>query len=142
MKYTVDDIKLLSLFEGVTHAHVKDLFMGETPLFIIAEGQLGKALGRDKSNVLRLEHLLKKKVRMVEYSPMVLQFTLNMVAPLQIADIKQEGKIIIISGKDPRTNGLLIGRNAKIRVITEPQSVNLNSDQRPLLWAVILCAIS
>jgi len=27
----------------------------------------------------------------------------------------------------------LIGRNAKIRVITEPHSVNLNSDQRPLL---------
>jgi hypothetical protein len=36
----------------------------------------------------------------------------------------------------------LIGRNAKIRVITEPQGVNLNSDQRPLVWAIILCAIS
>ncbi|RJQ17038.1 NusA-like transcription termination signal-binding factor [Candidatus Woesearchaeota archaeon] len=110
--YTNDDIKLISLFEKITHAQVKDLFLQQQPIFVVAPGELGKALGKNKMNLFRLENMLKKRVKVVEFSDSVLQFVLNVIAPLKVTDIKQEDKIIILTGNDMKTRGYLIGRNA------------------------------
>lgn len=119
MKYDVETIKLLSLFEKITRARVKDLFVQNMPIFIVVEGDLRKALGPKNANLLKIEHLLKKRVKIVEHSPNILQFVKNVIAPNRVEDIKEEdGKVIIIP-KDTKTRGYLIGRAASTLRNTE-----------------------
>lgn len=114
MKYNVDNIKLISLFEKITKARVKDLFMMSQPIFVVAEGDLRKALGNQNRNILRMEKLLNKKIKIIEYSSSLLQFVLNVIAPIKVADIKEENNKVIIVSKDTKSRGYLIGRAAEI----------------------------
>lgn len=113
MKYNVDDIKLISLFESITRSNVKDVFMLGQPLFVVSEGQLGKALGRNKANLFRIEKMLNKKIRIVEFSSNLLQFVVNVIAPLKVVDIKEEDGVVLLTAADSKTRGLLIGRQAQ-----------------------------
>ena len=54
--------------------------------------------------------LLKKKIKLVEFSNDVRQFVKNMVYPIETADVKEENGIVTIYGKDTNTRAMLIGR--------------------------------
>ena len=110
MKYDVETIKLISLFEKITRARVRDLFVQHMPIFIVQQGDIRQALGRNNMNLNRLEKLLKKKIKIIEYSDSLLQFVLNVIAPIKVADIKEEDNTVIITPKDTKTRGYLIGR--------------------------------
>ena len=107
-------MKFISLFESLTNANVKDCISNEDMLiFIVDEGQIGKAVGKNGANVKRLSSMLKKKLKVVEFNADKLQFIKNYIYPLKATDIQEENNIITISGPDTKTRGLLIGRNAK-----------------------------
>lgn len=110
MKYDVEAIKLISLFEKITRARVKDLFIGDTPVFVVVEGDLRKALGKNNTNLQKIERLLKKRVKVVEFSSSRLQFVLNVIAPIRVADITQENNTVVLKSKDTKSRGYLIGR--------------------------------
>ena len=113
IKYDETVMKTVALFESLTGARVKDAVIGEYALFIVYENEMGKAIGKKGSNVRRIEYLLKKKVKVVEFSSDAVQFVRNMIEPLKAADIKEENSAIVIYGPDVRTKGLLIGRDRK-----------------------------
>ncbi len=114
IKYDLDLMKFISLFESLTNANVKDCISNEDMLiFIVDEGQIGKAVGKNGANVKRLSSMLKKKLKVVEFNADKLQFIKNYIYPLKATDIQEENNIITISGPDTKTRGLLIGRNAK-----------------------------
>lgn len=106
-------MKIMSLFESLTNAKLKDCISGEKYTFIVEEGQIGKAVGKRGVNVKRLEDTLKKKVRIVEFSSDKMQFIINLIYPIKPKDMKEENGIIYISGGDTRTKGLLIGRESR-----------------------------
>jgi len=112
--FDTDMLKFMALFEKVTHAKLKDCFFDREKLvFLVEQGEMGKALGRNKSNIVKLEKMLNRKIKIVEFSPKKLQFITNYLAPLRIIDIKEEGDIITITGADTKTKGLIIGIKAK-----------------------------
>jgi N utilization substance protein A len=111
IKYDMDLMNYISLFETVTQAKLKDCILGERLLFIVEEGEMGKAIGKKGINVKKIEGVLKKKIRLVEFSPDVLQFVRNLVYPLQIKEIKEEENVVVISAPDTSTRSLLIGRD-------------------------------
>ena len=111
IKYDSDIIKLMTLFESMTGAKVKDCISGEKTLFVIEENEMGKAIGRNGSNIKRIESVLKRKIKLAEFSSDVAQFIRNMAYPAQIAEIKQENGAIIIQGKDSNSKAMLIGRD-------------------------------
>jgi N utilization substance protein A len=117
IKYDASLINIMSLFEQVTHAKLKDCFMDEklnSLTFVVLPGEMGKALGKKACNVRILESKLQKKIRVVEFNPDKLQLIRNMVMPLRVDDVSEdENGIIIIQGPDTKTKGLLIGRNAQ-----------------------------
>jgi len=114
IKYDLDLMKFISLFESLTNANVKDCISHEDMLiFIVDEGQIGKAVGKNGVNVKRLSNMLKKKLKIVEFNSNKLQFIKNYIYPLKASDIQEENNIITITGPDTKTKGLLIGRNAK-----------------------------
>lgn len=114
IKFDNELIKIISLFEAITKAKVKDCLVDErSALFIVGEHQISKAIGKKGANVRLLENKLKKKVKIVEFSPNVVTFIKNLIMPLIVEEIKEEDRIITLKSQDSKTKGLLIGRNAK-----------------------------
>jgi transcription termination/antitermination protein NusA len=108
-------IELRAMFEKKTGAQVKECFYdkNEKLTFVIEAGDMGKALGKGKAHLFSLQEALGKKIRVVEFSPDRITFIKNMIAPLQIKDVDDQGEIIILHGVDLKTNGLLIGKQAR-----------------------------
>lgn len=101
----------MAFFEANTGARVKDCISEDEKLiFIVEENEMGKAIGRNGANIKKIEGLLRKKVRLVEFSSDVLQFVRNLAYPIEISDAKNEEGIVIIHGKDTATRAMLIGR--------------------------------
>lgn len=109
--FNQDIIHTISLFESVTGAKVKDCLSGETITFIIEAGQMGLAIGKQGKSLKRVEQLLKKPVKLVEFSPEIEQFIRHAVKPLTRFEVAVDGKKVIIKGEDTKTKGLLIGRD-------------------------------
>ncbi|MBI3035532.1 NusA-like transcription termination signal-binding factor [Candidatus Woesearchaeota archaeon] len=120
IKFDSDLMKLMTLFESMTGANVKDCIANEKITFIIGEGDMGKAIGKNGSNIKRMENMVKKKIRLVEFSNDVVQFVKNSVYPVEALSIEQENGIVTIHGKDTNTRAMLIGR--------ERQNINHLSD--------------
>jgi len=113
IKYNIDIMKYMQLFENLTRAKLKDCIADDKLIFIVEENEIGKAIGKGGSNVRRLEDLLKKKIKIAEFNPDIKQFIRNFIMPLQAKDITEENNIVTITGPDTKTKGLLIGREGK-----------------------------
>ncbi|HLC60638.1 MAG TPA: NusA-like transcription termination signal-binding factor [Candidatus Nanoarchaeia archaeon] len=111
IKYDSELIKLITLFESMTGAGVKDCIAGDNLTFIVEENEIGKAIGKGGANIKKLESALKKRIRVVEFSSDVLQFVRNLVYPVEVPEVKNDRGIITINGKDANTRAMLIGRN-------------------------------
>jgi len=103
------------LFESITRTTLKDCFENQNKmLFIVMPGQIKKALGKENKNIKLIEVKIAQKIKIVEFSNNVLNFVTNLIYPLRINDISiDEEGIVIIKGKDMKTNGLIIGSRAQ-----------------------------
>lgn len=108
-------MKYMELFETLTRAKLKDCFIDklERVVFVVMPNNIGKAIGKKGINIKKIEDLLKKKIRIVEFDPEMNKFISNLVFPLKITGFRFEGGILTINGADTNTKGLLIGRNAQ-----------------------------
>lgn len=109
-------IKLMNLFETKTGAKVKDCFYDKNGklTFIVEPGNIGKALGKARKNLIELESKLNKRIRIAQYSDDKMEFIRSLVAPLTLVDMEETmDGIIVLQGKDMKTNGLLIGKQAR-----------------------------
>lgn len=114
IKYDLALMQYMSLFENITQAKIKDCILNDDVLiFVTAENQAAKAIGKHGSNVKRLQDILKKKIKIVEFDQDKLKFIKNFIAPLRATEINEENNVISIKGQDTKTRGLLIGKNAK-----------------------------
>lgn len=114
IKYDVQILSTMALFEKITHARLKDCFDNRDKLtFVVQEGQIGKALGKQRVNLKKLEDTFKRKIKIVEFNSDILTFIKNLMFPLRILEIKREEDIIIIKGPDTKTKGLMIGAQAQ-----------------------------
>ncbi|MFH1650193.1 MAG: NusA-like transcription termination signal-binding factor [Candidatus Woesearchaeota archaeon] len=112
--YDNETLGLIRVFEQVTGAQVKDCFMFKDKLtFVVPQGEIVKALGKNIQNVKRLETMMNKRIRMVEFSDQRDQFILNMLRPLAAKIEKSEEEILVLSGPDEKTRGLMIGARAQ-----------------------------
>jgi len=112
--YDLDMIKLINLFENVTRARVKDAFyLKEVLTFVVFEGDMFKALGKNLVNLHKIENMLQKKVKIVEFNNDIIKFITNLLYPYKVREIKQEAKIVTIMDDDTKTKGLIIGAKAQ-----------------------------
>ena len=120
-KVDMESLRLISLFEKVTRSRVKDVVTYKEKLtFIVEDGQLWQALGKDRVNLEKLERLLNRKVKIVSHNPDMLQFIVNLIHPLRVVDIQEDGdNVVTIKGADTKTKGLMIGARAQNLRATE-----------------------
>jgi len=110
----MDMIKIINLFEQVTHARVKEAFyMKEVLTFIIFEGDKFKALGKNLSNLHKIEQMLQKKIKIVEFDSDITKFITNLIYPYRVERIVLTDKIVTIEDSDTKTKGLIIGSKAQ-----------------------------
>ena len=112
---SADLLKLMSMFENITRVSAKDCFENDATgqlVFIVPEGQLGRALGKGAQNIKKLSTRLNKKVRVLEYKPDVKSFIKSLLLPLTVGDITEvtEG-VYQIEPQDTQSRGLIIGRS-------------------------------
>lgn len=112
--YDQELIGYMNLFEKLTRTELKDCFFFKDKIvFMVDKGNLGKALGKNKSNIVKLEKLLNRRFKIIEYHDDLLQFIQNLMAPLRCKEISEEDNIVIITGPDTKTKGLMIGARAQ-----------------------------
>ena len=113
-KYDVETLQIMMLFEKITKSKLKDCYTNKDKLyFIVQHGELRRALGPKKENIQKLVKATNRNIKIVEYSPNVLEFTKNIMHPLRMEDINMEDGVITIKGTDTKTKGLMIGARAQ-----------------------------
>ncbi|MCF7866183.1 NusA-like transcription termination signal-binding factor [Candidatus Woesearchaeota archaeon] len=113
-KYNTELLKVMTLFEKITRARLKDSFENkDKTLFIVQQGQLRQALGKNTMNVKKIEEALGKKIKIIEFSDNLATFIKNLMYPLKIIEMEQQGNTIIVKGADTKTKGLMIGAKAQ-----------------------------
>ena len=111
MKLTLESINNINVFENLTKAKAKDCISENgTLIFLVEEGSIKQALGKEGSNLIRLRRIMKKNIRIIGFSNDVCKFVRNLIYPNK-ADIKLEGKTIIISVEDTVVKGKIFGRS-------------------------------
>ena len=114
ISFDTEMLKFMGLFENVTHSKLKDCFFDREKLvFLVDNGEMGKALGKNKTNIIKLEKMLKRKIKIVEFDEDRKQFITNYLIPLKVVDITEEGDIVTVTGADTKTKGLMIGIKAQ-----------------------------
>lgn len=116
IKYDINIMKYMSLFESITKAKLKDCILDGNLTFIVQEGYLGKAVGKNGSKVKMLEKVINKKIRMIEFNDNVLEFVKNLVYPVKLNNIEQQDGILTMKANDTKSRGMLIGRD-KVNLI-------------------------
>jgi N utilization substance protein A len=112
--YDNETIALIKFFEQTTKTPVKDCFMFKERLtFVVEPGTVARALGKQAANVHKLESMMNKKIRIVEFNENREQFILNMLRPLAAKVEKTEEELVVLSGPDEKTRGLMIGARAQ-----------------------------
>ncbi len=113
IKYDINLIKFISLFETLTRARVKDCIDSNILMFVVKQGEIGKAIGKKASNIKKIENILKRKIKIVEFNDDVVVFVKNLIAPLKAEKITKEDNVITISDVNNQTKAKLIGRESK-----------------------------
>jgi len=115
MKIVLDTqaMQTIALFERMSGAHVKDCIPNEEQIvFIVNEGEIAKAIGKGGRNIRDLEHMLKKRVKVIEFNLDLTLFIQNVVAPIELREVRAEDDVYFMDAKDLKSRGLLIGRGA------------------------------
>ncbi|MBU0758585.1 MAG: NusA-like transcription termination signal-binding factor [Nanoarchaeota archaeon] len=113
--YNTELLGIMNLFEKITHAKLKDAFIDRNSLmtFVVQENEIGKAIGKNAVNVIKLEKLLTRKIRIIEFNGDVIRFIQKLIYPLRVRSVEKQGSDVVITGNDKKTKGLLIGRNSQ-----------------------------
>jgi len=113
-----DELRYLSLFESITGAQAKDCIIDNEKsriLFVVKEGQMGLAIGKNGSNVKRLSRLLGKNVEVIEHAEKPEDLIRNSLLPAKVHSVKivrsPEGKTIAFVTVNPSEKGIAIGKD-------------------------------
>ena len=119
MKLTFDTetIRLITLFENITHAPVKDCLIDDDNnriYFIIEDGNIGTAIGKNGSSVRHAERVIGKTIKLFEFSSDVVSFVKNMIPQATSIKVRnEEGKVKVEVHVGKKNRPIVIGRGRR-----------------------------
>ena len=119
VKLTSEEMRYITLFEGMTGARVHDCIIDESRrglVFVVKKGDIGLAIGKKGDKVRRARQVMGKSIEVVEYSDDFTEFIKNTFAPAKVKDInvvEQEGKRVAIVSIEREDRGIAIGAKGK-----------------------------
>ena len=123
IKLTMDQMRKISLFQNITKVTPRDCIDDEKQdrlIFVVNEGKMGLAIGKNGSNIKSLQNLLKRNIELVEYYNDPIKFLKNLLNAKLINEVKiskrADGSQQAIVLVNPNNKGLVVaraGRNAE-----------------------------
>lgn len=117
IKLDADTLRIFSMFEGMTRASLKDVLDEEDRIvFVVDEGQVGRAVGKGAVNLKRLRESLGKEVVLVGFAEEREQFLKNIFHRFTIERIEWEdrnGDIIAHVTVPAEEKGKAIGKGGR-----------------------------
>ncbi|MBI4448020.1 NusA-like transcription termination signal-binding factor [Candidatus Woesearchaeota archaeon] len=111
IEYSAETIGYINFFENVTKAKVKDCFIENSQLvFVVQSGEMAKALGKNGSHVKKVGNLLKKSIKVIEFSPDSSEFLKRIIKPI-IAEVEIKEGVALIKTNNNKEKGMLFGRD-------------------------------
>jgi N utilization substance protein A len=115
--FDTETIHLINIFENLTNVNVKDCIIddsGNVVYFIVQEGKIGLAIGKNGENVKNVEKVLRKNVKIFEFSSDLLKFVKNLIPSANEINVKNEnGKKIVEVKINKNDKHFVIGRDGK-----------------------------
>jgi len=117
IKLTMDQMRKISLFQKITKVTPRDCLDDEKQdrlIFVVNEGKMGLAIGKNGSNIKSLQNLLKRNIELVEYYNDPIKFLKNLLNAKLINEVKiskrADGSPQAIVLVNPNNKGLVVGR--------------------------------
>ena len=120
--FNTETIRLLTLFENITNAPVRDCFVNDDVVYyIVEEGKMGLAIGKNGNSIKNVEKVVGKKVKVFEYSSKPENFVKNLIPQCkEINVIKEKGETKVEIKVNKNDRGFVIGRGGeKIKIYKE-----------------------
>lgn len=111
-----ESIRLITLFENLTGTVVKDCIVDDlnnTVYFVIEEGKMGIAIGKNGGSIKNAENLIKKTIKIFEFSGDLNCFIKNLIPQAYEVKIKNEEGIMVEVKVDKTDKAIVIGREGK-----------------------------
>ncbi len=112
VKLDQDTFGLCSIMERITKARVKCCFKDDDTIYFVVDiGELGKAIGKGGINIKRVQQEFGKKIKVIEFRNDPASFVRNIIYPVKVEEIVEDGKEILIKDSSKKTKGQIIGRD-------------------------------
>lgn len=112
-----EEMRYITLFESITGATAKDCIIDNENnriIFLIKQGEMGIAIGKNGINIKRATKLIGKPVEVVEAADTPEELIKNALFPAKVHAVKitrdASGRLIANVAVDPKDKGLAIGR--------------------------------
>ncbi|RLF12246.1 MAG: NusA-like transcription termination signal-binding factor [Thermoprotei archaeon] len=112
-----EEMRYITLFETITGATAKDCIIddeGNRIIFLIKQGEMGIAIGKNGVNIKRASKLIGKPVEVVEAADTPEDLIKNALFPAKVHAVKiardASGRLVANVAVDPKDKGLAIGR--------------------------------
>jgi N utilization substance protein A len=120
IRLTSKEMSYIALFENMTGATARDCIVDDELnriIFVVKEGDLGIAIGRNGKNIHLLERMTGKKHEVIEHAENPAQFIRNALKPARVNEVRiterPDGKSIAVVSVNPRDKGVAIGKNGR-----------------------------
>ncbi|MBI4399883.1 NusA-like transcription termination signal-binding factor, partial [Candidatus Micrarchaeota archaeon] len=88
VKLTHDEIKCITAFEELSGAIVKDCILDENSiLFLIKEGDMGRAIGKNGSTIERARKAFRKNLYVAEHAEKAEKLIGNLIFPIPVINL-------------------------------------------------------
>lgn len=112
IKLNGPEINYITLFEKLTGASVKDCIANEDLTFIVKEGDMGLAIGKDGTIINKIKRDMGKEIHVYEHSEDTSKFIKNLFYPINIEKVEVDNKTVRIF-VSPEFKKRVIGRAGK-----------------------------
>ena len=120
IKLSSDELSLMSMFQGMTGATARDCVVDDKRgrvIFVIAQGQMGLAIGKEGASVKKIERAVKMPVEVVEWADDIEGLVKNPLGAKFVQEVRvsvrldgTKGVVVVV---DSRKNGAVLGLGGK-----------------------------
>lgn len=132
MKLTSDEIFFINELYRISGAHAKDCLIKESVVsFLVKKKDVGKAIGKNASNIKSLAFKTKKRIEIMEYANDVIPFLKKSFYKIKTKDISKaesNGKTTVLVSLDSENKRKLLSNTGRLKRIKEFAERNYKVD--------------
>lgn len=117
LNFDPETIRLMTLFENIMHVRVKDCILdtnNNTVYFIVEEGMIGMAIGKNGNSVKYAERVIGKTIKLFEFSNNLIEFVKKIIPQTTAIKVRNEdSRITIEIHVEKKNRPIVIGREGR-----------------------------